>query len=316
MPAQPHNPIARGRSDLFTTQQGQITRLGGGGNNKSGGGLLLKAPPSDCTCPPLFAPLTKKELKKGLRGVEKNVTTLPSRLLALLRQHHTRALDLFRFVDRDEDGSITRDELEVALKCLGVDATRGDLDDFMSGCAAVVGEFDASSDPPGSLTFRTLQRALLQQSATRETATQVAARVKERREAIAEQRAALAREGVLQELLAYAEEERERGKAREAELEEEVRSLKAQLRDQKLQSDKRERELQAEMKKQLREVQRDSERRDRELQAEQLAEFKKRANEQGGLQVQAGALREQQQLQVAPAATGDVNPLDRVVALS
>ena len=121
---------------------------------------------------------------------------------------------------------------------------------------------------------------------------------------------------MLQELLAYAEEERERGKAREAELEEEVRSLKAQLRDQKLQSDKRERELQAEMKKQLREVQRDSERRERELQAEQLAEFKKRANEQGGLQVQAGALREQQQLQVAPAATGDVNPLDRVVALS
>ena len=60
---------------------------------------------------PLFAPLSAAE-KKSLRAAP--ALTLPQRLASMLQLHHTRVIDLFRALDKNEDGEVTKPELAEA----------------------------------------------------------------------------------------------------------------------------------------------------------------------------------------------------------
>ena len=103
---------------------------------------------------PLFAPLSQAE-RKALQA--SSASTIPQQLAALLQQHHTRVIDLFRALDKNADGEVTRPELADALLQLGVEATDDEVDEL----------FDRlDPDHSGGIVFRELQKAL--SDATRE----------------------------------------------------------------------------------------------------------------------------------------------------
>lgn len=96
----------------------------------------------------MFAPLSQEE-KKELSAT--STANLPKVLASLLREHKTRVMDLFRAIDTNTDGMVTRQELESALLQMQINFTEGDLDELFS-----------TLDPDGSkgIDFRELQRAL------------------------------------------------------------------------------------------------------------------------------------------------------------
>ena len=60
---------------------------------------------------PLFAPLSAAE-RKSLRAAP--ALTLPQQLASMLQLHHTRVIDLFRVLDKNGDGEVTKPELAEA----------------------------------------------------------------------------------------------------------------------------------------------------------------------------------------------------------
>ncbi len=57
---------------------------------------------------PLFAPLSQAE-RRALRAAP--ASAVPQQLAALLQLHHTRVIDLFRALDKNADGEVTKAEL-------------------------------------------------------------------------------------------------------------------------------------------------------------------------------------------------------------
>jgi hypothetical protein len=106
---------------------------------------------------PLFAPLSAAE-KKSLRAAP--ALTLPQRLASMLQLHHTRVIDLFRALDKNEDGEVTKPELAEALRSLGVDASQEEVDELFH---------KLDPDGSGGIDFRELQRAM--KAAAREEPT-------------------------------------------------------------------------------------------------------------------------------------------------
>ena len=103
---------------------------------------------------PLFAPLSQSE-RRTLRTSA--ASSIPERLAAMLQHHHTRVIDLFRALDKNADGEVTRPELADALDQLGVEATDDEVEEL----------FDRlDPDHSGGIVFRELQNAL--RDATRE----------------------------------------------------------------------------------------------------------------------------------------------------
>ena len=94
---------------------------------------------------PLFAPLSQSE-RRALRATP--ASDIPVRLAALLQQHHTRVIDLFRALDKNADGQVTKDELESALASLGVRTSRDELHDLFERL---------DPDGSGGIVFRELQ---------------------------------------------------------------------------------------------------------------------------------------------------------------
>ena len=84
------------------------------------------------------------------------VAELPIRLHELLRRHHARTLDVFRALDQTNDGLVTRDELEKALRSLGVHLSYSDMNDLFRGLLEATIE-----DGELALSFRGIQRALM-----------------------------------------------------------------------------------------------------------------------------------------------------------
>ena len=72
---------------------------------------------------PLFTPLSSKDWRR-LRS--SSASSLPRRLALLLRRQHSRVIDLFRALDLNLDGCVTRDELGGALERLGIRGITGD----------------------------------------------------------------------------------------------------------------------------------------------------------------------------------------------
>ena len=103
---------------------------------------------------PLFAPLSQSE-RRSLRAAPAASTM--QQLAALLQLHHVRVIDLFRALDKNADGQVTRQELAEALRSLGISASRDEVDELFD-------RIDA--DRSGGIVFRELQLALL--AATRE----------------------------------------------------------------------------------------------------------------------------------------------------
>lgn len=68
-----------------------------------------------------------------------------------LRRHHTRVLDLFRALDVDGDGSVTRRELEHKLRAMGIKGTKAELDQLFT---------KLDQDRSGAISFRELQLAM------------------------------------------------------------------------------------------------------------------------------------------------------------
>ena len=73
--------------------------------------------------PALFAPLDPSEFKK-LKGAK--VEELPARLQQLLHAHRTPVHHLFRYLDGNLDGMLTRSELWTNLRTLGLDLSRSE----------------------------------------------------------------------------------------------------------------------------------------------------------------------------------------------
>lgn len=133
---------------------------------------------------PLFAPLSQAE-RKALRAAP--ALALPQQLASLLQLHHTRVIEcaasdrwesaqtlsppfarrvrrrgrlarsLFRALDKNADGQVTKPELAEALSSLGVQASREELDLLFERL---------DPDGSGGIVFRELQLAIL--AATRE----------------------------------------------------------------------------------------------------------------------------------------------------
>ena len=85
----------------------------------------MPAPASASVSPraPLFTPLSSKDWRR-LRS--SSASSLPRRLALLLRRQHSRVIDLFRALDLNLDGCVTRDELGGALERLGIRGITGD----------------------------------------------------------------------------------------------------------------------------------------------------------------------------------------------
>ena len=96
-----------------------------------------------------FAPLDVNQ-KAALRKA--STSSLPTLLSSLLNQNKSRVMDLFRCLDKNGDGEVSRRELEKALKELGVNASKQSIDDLFS---------HLDPDHSGGIEFRELQRALL-----------------------------------------------------------------------------------------------------------------------------------------------------------
>lgn len=170
---------------------------------------------------PLFAPLSERDLK-GLRAAQNDASLLPSALHTLLRRHHTRVLDLFQSWDVDASGSISRDELRRALSSLGIEATRGDVDDFLGGVA----EPSDDGTAPKAISFRALQRALLRA----EPRERVSSKVRARDMQLQKEQKHANREAALQALLQHEQAERARAEERSRGLEEELFAAQSELR--------------------------------------------------------------------------------------
>lgn len=168
----------------------------------------------------------------------------------MCRRHHTRLLDLFLSWDTDSDGSISRTELERALKCLGIKATRGDIDDLLCGLDHSDTGLDhpdnrrgahGATMPPDSISFRALQKALLRT----EPKIVIKTKVKERMMQLSSERAAVGRQQALQVLLEHEQSERARVEERNAELESEVATLHRQMDAMRRERDQLRREQRA-----------------------------------------------------------------------
>ena len=83
--------------------------------------------------------------------------TLPARLRAILRKHYTPVRHLFRNMDGNLDGQITKQELGRSLKCLGIDLAAWQLDDLFRGLLMF-----AIEEGDVTLSFRNVQKALMQ----------------------------------------------------------------------------------------------------------------------------------------------------------
>ena len=187
---------------------------------------------SDSGCPPLFAPLSPRERRQLRSGTQRDCSLLPTALRASLRKHHARIMDLFLAWDVNRDGHITSKEFQRALKCLGIDATRGDISDLFAGLVEPSGSPSSSHIvPPDSISYKALQRALIKAEPREKIATKVSAR----RIQVASEHAAAGREAALRVLLDHEREERGRAEARQRELEDEVDTLQKQLADLKRQ---------------------------------------------------------------------------------
>ena len=114
---------------------------------------------------PSFAPLTSGE-KEALRSAP--ASSLPQRLSSLLKQNHTRVIDLFRSLDKNGDGEVTRPELAKALSDLGVSASKDELDEMFR---------TLDPDHSGGIDFRELQKAMMDASGDRKTRVIAAAAV-------------------------------------------------------------------------------------------------------------------------------------------
>lgn len=124
---------------------------------------------------PLFAPLSQRE-RSALQSAP--VAHVPQQLAALLALHHTRVIvrrhhtplpatalrtvqrltathsvpqDLFRALDKNADGEVTKTELADALWSLGIRASGAELDDLFE---------QLDPDASGGIIFRELQLAL------------------------------------------------------------------------------------------------------------------------------------------------------------
>jgi hypothetical protein len=81
-----------------------------------------------------------------------STSSLPELLSSLLHQSKARVMDLFRALDKNGDGQVTRAELAKALKDLGVQASKSAMDELFS---------HLDPDHSGGIEFRELQRALM-----------------------------------------------------------------------------------------------------------------------------------------------------------
>ena len=95
----------------------------------------------------MFAPLSKAE-KAALRATP--TASITQQLADILRAHKTRILDLFRHLDGDYSGHITKLELTEKLQALDVNT---------SGIDELFSQLDP--DGSGTIEFRELQRAIL-----------------------------------------------------------------------------------------------------------------------------------------------------------
>ena len=93
---------------------------------------------------PLLVSPTQKAMLAGMPAA-----SLPRGLAATLRANHARVLDLFRALDADADGMVSRDELAATLGRLGLHASREDVD-------ALFDSIDA--DGSDRIDFRELQK--------------------------------------------------------------------------------------------------------------------------------------------------------------
>jgi hypothetical protein len=74
-----------------------------------------------------FAPLSLADKHRLRRAKPATVSQV---MAALLREHHTRVLDLFRVLDTNRDGVVSKAELRKALHTLGVSAPSTEVEDL------------------------------------------------------------------------------------------------------------------------------------------------------------------------------------------
>ena len=67
-------------------------------------------------------PLLVTTPQRHALGQQTTTQCVPAALAALLSENHSRVLDLFRALDKNLDGEITRPELRSALQKLGLQA--------------------------------------------------------------------------------------------------------------------------------------------------------------------------------------------------
>ena len=97
---------------------------------------------------PLFAPLSEQE-RRQLAST--GAAAVPAQLSALLQRHHTRVIDLFRVLDKDSDGEVTKAELAIALASLGVSVSSAELNSLFQ---------ELDPDRSGGIVLRELQSAM------------------------------------------------------------------------------------------------------------------------------------------------------------
>ena len=86
---------------------------------------------------------------RALQGTP--ASRLPHRLAELLVSTHSRIIDLFRLLDRNLDGAVTKQELATALDSLRIECTTDELDELFD-------YLDPNGD--GVIVFRELQQAI------------------------------------------------------------------------------------------------------------------------------------------------------------
>ena len=95
-----------------------------------------------------FAPLSEQD-RRALQRADSH--TVLQQFVHILQRHKTRHIDLFRALDKDHNGNVSKAELNAALDSLNVIATEEEID----------GLFDElDKDDSGGIEFRELDKAL------------------------------------------------------------------------------------------------------------------------------------------------------------